>query len=42
MANKSKEIPEEYRVTTTPMLSFKDASAAIEFYEKAMILETGN
>ncbi len=35
MANKSKNIPEEFRVTTTPMLSFKDASAAIEFYEKA-------
>jgi len=35
MANKSKEISEEYRVTTTPMVSFKDASAAIEFYKMA-------
>jgi uncharacterized glyoxalase superfamily protein PhnB len=35
MAHKSKNAPEEFRVTTTPMLSFKDASAAIEFYKEA-------
>jgi PhnB protein len=35
MANKLENIPEEFRVTITPMLSFKDALAAIEFYKKA-------
>lgn len=35
MTNKSKNSSDNFRITTTPMLSFKDAMAAIEFYKKA-------